>query len=237
MDIKHEKITVQQLVDLYEDIRHIFSDSFAIVKSYGYDENTDCRTVFYKLASQATQTNVILFNLIGEHFGDLKLWQLQKFANEEEKQYFLRNQLDFIVSDLRENLFVNTFLRFENFVKLIAKSQGINGEKLNKLTKDLIDQLNVNKEYKNLIDLITYIRNTIHTEGFHTRADVTISYKGKDYVLKQNQPVTFYNEDFLHFLISEINEFVMEIINSKEVKSISLIEHTYVGVNHIYEDE
>ena len=179
----------------------------------------------------------ILFHLIGEYFGDIKLWKLQKFANKEDKENFLRNQLDFIVSDLRENLFVNTFLRFENFIKLIAKSQGINGDKLNKLTKDLIDKLVLDHKYKDLIDLITYIRNTIHTEGFHTKPDVTISYKGQNFELKQNQPVTFYNEDFLHYLISEINEFVMAIINTNEVRSITLIEHTYVGLNHIYDEE
>lgn len=169
MDIKHEKTTVQKLVEMYEDIRFIFSDSLNIVISYEYNENKDCRTVFFKLASQATQTNLILFHLIGEHFGNLKVWELQKFANEEEKEVFLRNQLNFIISDLRENLFVNTFLRFENFIKLIARSQNVNGENLNKLTKDLIDKLGINSQYKELINLITYIRNTIHTEGFHKR--------------------------------------------------------------------
>ncbi|HLU17721.1 MAG TPA: hypothetical protein VKZ76_06705, partial [Edaphocola sp.] len=114
--------------------------------------------------------------------------------------------------------------------------QGINGDKLNKLSKDLIDKLKLNSDYKNLIDLITYIRNTIHTEGFHTKPDITISYKSQNFELKQNQPVTFYNEDFLHFLITEINEFILEIINSSDVKSIPLIQHTYVGLNHIYEE-
>jgi len=47
MDIKHEKIIVQKLVDIYEDVRFIFSDALNIFKSYGYDENKDCRTVFY----------------------------------------------------------------------------------------------------------------------------------------------------------------------------------------------
>jgi hypothetical protein len=236
MEIKHNKVTVQELVDLYEDIRFIFSDSFKIVQSYGYDENKDCRTVFFKLTSQSTQTNVILFHLIGEHFGDIKLWDNQNFTNEDEKQNFLRNQLDFIVSDLRESLFINIFLRFENFIKLIGKSQNINGDKLNKLSKDLIDKLGLDSQYKSLIDLLTYIRNTIHTEGFHTRDSTTISYKGKDFELKKDQPVTFYNEDFLHFLIIEINELVLAIINSTDVKSISLIEHTYVGLTHTYED-
>jgi len=162
---------------------------------------------------------------------------LQKFENDKVKQNFLRNQLDFILSDLRENLFVNIFLRFENFIKLITRSQGLNGEKLNKLTKDLIDKLGINIQYKDLVDLVTYIRNTINTEGFHTKPDVTISYKVQDFELKQNNPVTFYNEDFLHFLISEISEFVMIIITTNDVKSISFIEHTYVGLNHIYDDE
>ena len=236
MNVKHKKNTVQKLVNMYENIRYIFSDSFQIVKSYGYDENIDCRTVFYKIACQTTQTNVILFHLIDEYFEDIELWKFQKLENEEQKQQFLRNQLDLIISDLRENLFVNIFLRFENFIKLISRSQEINGNKLNKLSKDLIDKLNLNSDYKNLINLITYIRNTIHTEGFHTEPDITILYNSQKFELKQKQPVTFYNEDFLYFLISEINKFILEIINSNDIKSIPKIEHTYVGLNHIYEE-
>lgn len=237
MNIKHEKITKEKVIEIYEDIRYIFSDSLEIVSLYGYDENKDCRMVFYKLAIQAAQTNVILFHLIGEHFGDIELWKFQKFASEEEKQNFLGNQLYFILSDLRENLFVNFFLRFENFIKLIAKSQGVHGEKLNKLTKDIIDKLALDSQYKSLIDLVTYIRNTIHTEGFHTKPDVTISFKGEKFELKQNQPVTFYNLDFLHYLISELNELVMAIIDAKDVKYIPFIQHTSVGLKHIYDDE
>lgn len=128
------------------------------------------------------------------------------------------------------------FLRFENFIKLVSNSQGINGDRLNKLTKDLIKKLNLNNDYENLVDLVTYVRNTIHTEGFHTRQNVTISYKGKNFELKKDEPVTFYNEDFLHFLIEEVNKLVLEIINSTDVKEVALIEHTYSGLKHIYEE-
>ena len=236
MEIKHKKITVQELVDLYENIRFIFSDSYKIVASYGYDDNKDCRNVLYKLLIEAAQTNVILFHLIGEHFGNLKIWEKQNFISEQQKEEFLRNRLGFIISDLRENLFVNVFLRFENFIKLISDSQNLTGEKINKLSKDLIDKLGLDQDYKNLIDLLTHIRNTIHTEGFHTRDDKTITYKGKSFELKKDHPATFYNEDFLHFLIEEINSFFLEIINSNNVKSISFIEHTFSGITHTYEE-
>ena len=236
MEIKHSKTQIKDLVDLYEDIRFIFSDSYKKILPLGYDDLKDARNLFYKFAIEATQTNVILFHLIGEHFGDLKLWEKQNFQNEEEKDKFIVNRLSFIITDLRESLFVNIFLRFENFIKLVSNSQGINGDKLNKLTKDLIKKLNLNNDYENLVDLVTYVRNTIHTEGFHTRQNVTISYKGKNFELKKDEPVTFYNEDFLHFLIEEVNELVLEIINSTDVKAVALIEHTYSGLKHIYEE-
>jgi hypothetical protein len=236
MDIQHKKVTIKELIDLYEDIRFIFSDSYKKIVSLGYDDSKDSRNMIYKLWIEASQTNVILFHLIGEHFGNLELWNLQKFSSEEQKEEFLRDRLGFIIGDLRENLFVNVFLRLENFIKLISRSQNIVGEKINKLSKDLIDKLNLNSDFKNLIDLTTYLRNTIHTEGFHTKNNVTIIYKGKDFDFFKDMPVTFYNEDFLFFLIKELDILVFEIINSQQIKSILLIEHNFSGLNHIYEE-
>lgn len=236
MDIKHKKVSIRELTDLYEDIRFILSDSYKKVLSLGYDDNKDCRNIFYKLCIETSQTNVILFHLIGEHYGNLDLWNIQKFSSAQQKEEFLRNRLEFIISDLRENLFINFFLRFENFIKLISKFQNISGNKINKLAKDLIVNLNLNSQYKNLIDLVTFIRNTIHTEGFHTRDSIVINYKGEDFNFYKDEPVIFYNEDFLKFLIQELNILVMEIIYSKDVKLIHLIEHNFSGLNHIYED-
>lgn len=236
MEIKHKKTNIKDFVNLYEDIGSVFSDSYKVILTLGYDDLKDTRNLFYKFVIEATQTNIILFHLIEEHFGNLKLWKKQNFKNEEEKYDFLANILSPIIGDLRESLFVNIFLRFENFIKLISNSQDLTGEKLNNLTKRLIQKLNLDLDYENLIDLITYVRNTIHTEGFHTRTDKLISYKGKCFELKKNKPVIFYNDFFLKFLIQEVNELVLAIIDSTNIKAIPLIEHTYSNLTHIYEE-
>ena len=48
MEIKHSKTQIKDLVDLYEDIRYIFSDSYQSILPLGYDDLKDARNLFYK---------------------------------------------------------------------------------------------------------------------------------------------------------------------------------------------
>lgn len=234
--IKHKKTTVKELIKLYSEIRFEFSDLIKELQKNGWDEIKDTRIVSLKLMTEPIQTVIILLYLIDEHFGDISLWELQKFSNQKEKDNFLNNRLSFIVNELREGLFVNIFIRFENFVKIISKSLCLSGDRINFLSKSLINELNLNTDYKELINLITYSRNTMHTEGFHTKPDDIIPYKGVDYEFKQNKPLLFYNEDTLKLMIIEIKNLMADIIKSPKVNSQSYIGHSYENLIHDYEE-
>lgn len=234
--INHKKITVKELITLYTDIRFEFGDLLTELQKNGWDEDKDTRIVSLKLMIEPIQSVIILLYLIDEHFGDISLWELQKFANQKQKNDFLNNRLSFIVNELREGLFVNVFIRFENFIKIISKSLNISGDKINALSKKLIDELNLNSDYKELINLVTYSRNTMHTEGFHTQTDKTITYNGIDYPFTQNQPLLFYNEETLKLILTETKKLIAEIIKNPKVKSQYYIGHSYENLIHNYEE-
>jgi hypothetical protein len=118
-------------------------------------------------------------------------------------------------------------MRFENFIKIIANSLNIAGERINKLSKDVIDDLDLEDDYKNLIDLFTYLRNTVHTGGFHNRDSVTVNYKQNDYEFIKDSPTPFYEDNFLEFLIKEVTDLMVAIIDSIKIKAKDSIEHNY----------
>ncbi|MDO6601045.1 hypothetical protein [Tenacibaculum sp. 1_MG-2023] len=236
MNIYNKKTTVKELIKIYSGLRFEFSDLLKkLLEENNWDENKDTRIVSLKLMIEPIQSKIILLHLIDEHFGDISLWNLQKFQNQQQKNDFLNNRLYFIINELRESLFINIFIRFENFIKLTASSVETNGNRINQLSKDLIDRLGLNQDYKELINLFTYIRNTMHTEGFHTKPDVTISYNGAAYDFYQNKPVTFYDVDFLCEMLTEIKKLIGEIIESNDIKSKSTIGHSYENLTFEYE--
>jgi hypothetical protein len=234
--INHKKTTVKELIELYTDIRFEFSDLLKEVEKNNWNGESDTRIVSLKLMIEPIQSIIILLHLINEHFGDISLWKLQKFANQEQKNEFINNRLSSIVNELREGLFINIFIRFENFIKIISKSLSISGDKINALSNELIDDLGINTEYKELINLLTFSRNTMHTEGFHTRSDKTIHYKGIDYEFKQNQPLLFYNEETLKLMLIEAKNFIADIIENPKVKSQQNVGHSYENIIHQYEE-
>ncbi|MEA9412596.1 hypothetical protein [Flavobacterium sp. PL02] len=234
--INHKKTTTKELIKLYTGIRFEFGDLLTELQKNGWDEEKDTRIISLKLMIEPVQSIIILLYLIDEHFGDISLWELQKFTNQTQKNDFINNRLTFIVNELREGLFVNVFIRFENFIKIISKSLGLSGDKINALSKKIINELNLNFDYKELINLVTYSRNTMHTEGFHTQDDKAISYKGIDYQFKQNQPLLFYNEDTLKLMLVETKNLIADIIESPKVKSQNYIGHSYENLIHNYED-
>lgn len=237
MIITHKKTTIDEVIGIYSDIqRHLG----VLLKSTRtefkkLDENKDTRIVTLKFMIEAVQTNIILLHSVRQNFGELELWDNHHFETKEQREAFINDRLYFIFGDLRENLFIGTFIRFESFMKIIAQSLDINGERINNICKSVIEKLNLNPDYNNLIDLFTYSRNTIHSEGFHTRNNIIIIYKENSFEFNKNQPLLFYDLDFLAFMICQIGDLIMDIIHNKEIAIKEILEHTYANITFEYE--
>lgn len=229
IELQIEREPIEQVIDMYSRIKEDLGQKINLIieENPEIDGNSDVRLVSMKLTMEVVQTNILVFYCIRDSFKNLEIWEYQEFENEAKKQEFLNDRLYFISGDLRENVFSNTFLRFENFIKIIANSLNIPGERINKLSKDLIEHLDIADDYKNLIDLFTYLRNTVHTAGFHNRDNVTVNYKGVDYEFVKDSPTIFYNNDFLELLVKEVTDLMKLIIDSEEIKEKDTIEHNY----------
>ncbi len=235
--IINKKTTIDEVIDIYSDVQKHFTKILKLTKTdyENLNENKDTRIVSLKLIIESVQTNIILLHSVKENFGELKLWNNHQFETIDQRNAFINDRLYFIMGDLRESLFINTFLRFESFMKIIALSLGINGERINTVCKSVIEKLNLNPDYNNLIDLFTYSRNTIHSEGFHTRDNIIIVYKENSFEFKKNEPLLFYNLDFLAFMIIEIGNLMANIINTEEIVVKDVLEHTYSNISFEYE--
>jgi hypothetical protein len=119
---------------------------------------------------------------------------------------------------------------------MVAGSININVPSINTLTKQLIDEIGIDAELKNLIDLINYTRNTIHYGGIHTKNDTIISYKGIDYNFKKGEHIGFFYDEFLHLLLDETASFIKQVCESPRIKSINEILHSYSNFTWVHED-
>jgi len=235
--IKHKKASIDKIIDTYSNIQNHYSVVMekTLTNFAELDQNKDSRIVSLKFIVEPIQTNIILLHLIKDNFGTLPLWDYQTFKSNDERDEFLNNRLYFILGDLREGLFVNVFLRFENFMKIIASSIGIDGERINTVSKAVIDSTGINPEYKSLIDLFTYSRNTIHSEGLHTRDTVTVTYKERSFDFVKDSPLLFYDLDFLAFMLMEIGNLMEDIINCDLIARKPSIAHSYANLTFEYE--
>lgn len=219
--IKQDLISGDELVEHYRKIKDIFgatyNDASIFPNPKEMFQQKDARIMFYVSVVGKAKDTEILSCLIKDN-NNIKSKELSSVRNY-----------------LRESLFINIFLRFENFIRIIAENQGIKDININRLSKKLIRHLKLNNNYENLIDIFTYIRNTIHTEGIHSNKNVSITYKDKTYDFKQDEPIDFIDNNFITYLFTEVNQLVVGIINADEIKNIPNIPHNILGFTYEYE--
>jgi hypothetical protein len=86
------------------------------------------------------------------------------------------------------------------------------------------------KQYKELLDLLRHIRNTIHNNGVHFHSDgkdKSVSYNGRQYKFEIGNPVEFPDGvlTFLLDLMPDILKMIEDVVYSTEFisKSKSLL--------------
>ncbi|MFP7658081.1 hypothetical protein [Chryseobacterium proteolyticum] len=182
------------------------------------------------------ETAVLLVDLLVENYPNIPVIQTLNFRTEEEMNNFLNNKLSIIANNIRENLFHRIYLRFESFARIIAKDQGKEEYSLLETLKKLTTHLNIDSKYQDFATLLIYTRNTIHFEGYHTKASTNVDYNGVEYQFLQGKPLAFFNINFVVNLIEEIDRFVLAIINSDIISKKVFIEHISTGITNTFMD-
>lgn len=90
---------------------------------------------------------------------------------------------------------------------------------------EIIEQTKIEKDYKNLILLLTNIRNTMHNYGMNIKYQA-VTYKGEKYEFKKSFIKTKYRRiDFtLNLIKKDIVDLFDDIFESKIVSNIGFIE-------------
>ncbi len=233
MELKHKLTTTPELFEIYKSIYiKIRSSSYT---TNHYKEN-DCRTYFYYRLTNDLENTMLLVELLITHYPNIPSLKKIEFKSDEEMKSFLNLKLSDITLNIRENLFQKVFLRFEGFIRTIAKYQGLENHKLLITIEKLIKHFDINIKFLEFSKLFLYTRNTIHFEGFHTNSSISINYNGKAYQFIKDKPLAFYDVEFLSFLIKEVDCFALAIINSELITKINFIEHISTGITHNFID-
>ncbi|SHE95571.1 hypothetical protein [Chryseobacterium sp. OV279] len=233
MELKHKLTTTPELFEIYKSLYIKISTSFYSINRYQYN---DCRTHFYKRLISDIETTMLLVELLATHYPYIPSIEKIDFKSNEEMAYFLNSKLSNVTNNIRESLFQRIFLRFEGFIRTIAKYQNLEDHKLLTTIQKLIENLHINTKFLDFSKLLLYTRNTIHFEGFQTNSSASIYYNGIEYQFIKDKPLAFYNIEFLSFLITEIDCFILAIINSDCINKVDFIEHISTGITHNFID-
>lgn len=235
-EVLNKKSSIGEIIEMHQGTHKAFGNLLKKIKIENpcWNDMSDARIISVKLINENLQTNIILLNLIKENFSNLGIWKFQDFSNTS-KTDFLNNRLHFVLGDLKSLLLVKVFMNYEHFIRLIANRKGLKSDSINDLSKNIVSILKLNGDYENLIDILTYSRNTVHFGGIHTKIDKSVTYKSKTYNFIKDEHLSFFDDDTFHYFLQEIGRFFFDIINSDDIKKESEIIHTYSGFKFTYE--
>lgn len=240
--IRITDIPISRLISEYNDHNLKCDELIKKFKSNypNWDEIKDTRIASLKFIRIIFQNAAINFSLIEEHFHNLKMWDNQKTDDIEK---FKKGRLHFLEREHYTNIFYNFTERFEGFIRLVCKSLGVLGNKndaykstINNLSKDIITELTIDQEYHNLMDLLFYARNTMHTEGIRTNATNTFTYRGYTYSFEEGKSLSnVLQHETFQMIFRDVIELMDLIIENEKINTIDKIEHYYSNIKFEYE--
>lgn len=191
----------------------------------------DLRLFVFEQLYDRYDNSAIQLILIKNHLSNIEWWKnTEEFKQEnisiteEQKE----NVVTSFIDDLKIYLIFSVFKILETFLRDLHRNILPNSKKKDKdiysVRNEIIEYTNVDKDYKKIIQIFQHIRNSFHNNGFHFRNNVSIEYKGICYSFIDGQPISFIDFEFMFFLFSKTNTFILEIVNSPVVSKIQYIE-------------
>lgn len=216
-------------------------------KFQGKEEN-DVRVAFFKHLHVVLNSTVISLILTHKFVGHNDwLEEIHKDYSLSPKSYNYDNERKYFGQIVLNGSLFFVFISFEHAVRLICKycDREFYFEQENRFStmcKWLMNQLGLHGK-DDFIDLITYIRNSLHNNGmFMPRRrvkgrilsddelkDRNIQWRGPTFYFKANKPITNSNtnSDMWPSLVPIINEIITifnDIMESPKMKNIRYIE-------------
>lgn len=231
---KHKPLEAMKNIESIQLIRNnIDSQKAKIISQFpNWDPIKDARITIFSKCINVCNSTQLAFTFMQFHLTDIEWWQkisknpishadIQIYINEYDmftKIGFLQFSFSSIESALRI------------FVKSLDPTACNNGtSEFKNIYSYLLKRLNLQSQ-ENMLDLLRLIRNTIHNNGvyFHKNGNnESISYKGKSYDFNIGNRISFVTWDFIFEIMKDIEDLIVEIINSNELRVISMINDPY----------
>ncbi len=223
-----QKYSVQELLDSYQNIEQKYTNSLnECHKQYSQD---DARMLF--LANLVQLLRASRFSLISYLACKQDRDKIVSFGIKEIPTELWISFEPNYTNYAQTSLFISLYIQIEGFMRSVAKA--VNETNLNNLsngnqTETLFEQLiaytSNNQEYKNLLKLLTYLRNTIHNVGFQSKPTTKITVQGVEYEFRQGENTEWFNFSTLLGFIDFLHEAMNSIIKDNKVSNIPYIRH------------
>ena len=223
------------LIKEVDSLLQICADDAQNLMSYQNLKQNDARVTFFKHVNVALDSATISLILAHKYLGAEDWWK--DIYNEyglSKRPYDYNREFSYFDQTVMNGYFLFIFNSFEHSLRLISKQYDntlYQNQKnsLNALCKGMIKGLALKKR-DDFIDLVTYLRNSMHNNGlFVPGGKLTgrkIVWNNTIYSFNENQPIKDSKSDmWLSFvpISKEIRTIFNEIINSNPIKSARIL--------------
>jgi hypothetical protein len=206
-----------------------------LVQRHSFDQKYDARVTIYSKCIVAVDSLYLALLLRQSSLVDKQWWNkiwcnelgLYTVPDEQTLVMMRKGFSQFLVIGFFHSLFSAIESAFRIYVKELDPVACNNGTAdfeaiYNYLFKKL--KLQQRQQYKELLDLLRYIRNTIHNNGVYFHRDgknKPISYKGKQYAFDIGKPVKFPGGvlNFLLGLMQDILKMIEDVVYRSDIIS------------------
>jgi hypothetical protein len=218
--------------ELISDLESFLNDCFQTINNlttYQRINENDARVTFFKHLVNVIDSTILSFLMAHKYLGDENWWiQIQKEYNLSTRPIPFYREFDYHDQVVTNSFFLLMFSCFESSIRLIVKRYDPkfyeSQRDFNPLSKGLIRQLKLDNKDK-FIDLVSSIRNSIHTNGLYVPRGSTknkrIVWNNTIFGFDEDKPIKI--KDLWLNLIPisrEVYKIFSNIINTDEIKRI-----------------
>lgn len=242
MDAFLSKQNPNEITDAFFKITGAFTNSIIKLKADNdsLDDSNDSRIVSFTTLREVANSSLLSSIFLKDHLTSQEWWASNKSVTvpTTNSEKYIEARIYFYCVDLSTNYLLLSFTHFENSLRSIVKA--IPSTKFPNATENfweirnyLIDQSEINSDYKELIKIFQTIRNSVHNGGFHNRDTESVTYKSRTFTFEKNKPISFDLWSSIEFIMLEINQFLLDLMTSKLISGVPVLKHPFATINFI----
>lgn len=221
-------------IELIQNIRDSFHLKKDIITSQfpSWNPIKDARITIFSKCINVCNSTQLAFTFMHFHLTDPQWWK--QIGKSEipltDIQIYLSEYDMFTKIGYIQFSFASIESAFRLYVKALDPTACNNGtSEFKSIYSYLLKRLSL-QSHENILDILRLIRNTVHNNGvyFHKNGNnETVTYKGIVYNFNIGTPITFVTWDFIFEIIKDVEDLIVDVINSSEISNIIDIQDPF----------